>query len=1528
MFVLSTGTNQSTLLISHNGINDENCGISLPCQTIAYTLSKRAKDGDVIKLEKDLAEISQPFNINAQPLLLRNITLMGTNGKPTIRGESFIFDDKKTPSTSDVRYVTIRIVNLILKGTGIIRFKKNSGALNVIINNCTISGMLQNHPHTTPVIDVLAARTRLTVKKSIICNFLEAMRLKSGHINLKIEWSTIFNLLGKKNNSSYRKLIVFDEFESLAAYFIESKFYRHSLIKLKNVKYGTSSINIVNSHFESVVLNTGMTLENTSLVSTNSSFSNLISSKGLAKICSSSARFENCNFSKITSHSSGILMFYSNSNVSFVGCQVRSNTVTGKYGAIYLSVNQAIFTNCTFKSNTVTGKGGRGGAISAVAGSHFQIHHCTFKGNQAKYDGGAVYGRNTRKLLFKRCIFENNVADGRNGAGGAISAVTGSHLQIVDCFFKGNQASYLGGAVHMSYTRQSSFLNCIFENNIAYKSRNGYGGAICGYSTATNGNNITNFGQLMLNITSCLFKRNHATYSGGAIDIRNFYMVNIQRTKLEDNVAGIGGGLSVSDLFNLNLSFSCFIRNKAISFGGAILFLRVLMLTVRDSIFKSNYASSGGSIFMEDSQSSFQRCVFENNTATGGNGTGGAIHVYRTCRYDIVFYGHFVTNVERVVATQYRGAFKEDDIFLGGISWCLFKGNKAKISGGAIVSLNNTLYVNNSTFENNTAETGDEGRGGALSLVENLVVDISWCNFTRNKVPYAGGAIHHASSGLLSIRNTRFFDNIAYSSRIAQGGAIFTYSDRKLLWDSSLEINHGFFKGNIAHSVGGAICNLGGTSLSIIASSFQTESYFHNRQYIGGEVIYSMDRIFLSEVLIENMDKINPENSLIIHTSKEKYLEIHGIAVNCYIGKDAIAINSSGISISGEVLTLINVKCASCPPQFYSLSKGMIGPDLINQTHIHCFKCPFGGECKNGQIKASDNFWGHSSKANIEEISFSTCPFGYCCVGNQCKDYNSCRTGRQGILCGQCEKHLTESMGTPDCLKHGDCLNPWFWGIIGTTGAFYVLFFLFQKEIAMLCVTLLVPRHVLSSVKSVVFHNIRKMYEKTLKRESHKELLTDDISFQSDEGEVLQFEPQDVRGLAENSPNSYIFSGFLKIVIYFYQTSVLYKVYSEGKSLRYVSILQEIISTLFNLRTDGLFSQDLLWCPFDHLKAVPKLLFKTSFTFYPVTLILLLLFLSKVFRHFTKSESTSAHYSRLYCCLLRMFIISYSSITKTCFTLLFCINLGPIGKVLYVDGSIKCYQWWQFLDIVAVFIWIGSFPVGIYASSWLMHRNKLSIKGFLLSLLLPLPTTVYFIYMRISYPKKSMKGSDIEEETSITGTIKNESIRELLDVLEGPFRKYNGTDISCSHKLPWESILIVQRLVLIIIRTFLTNILFRLYVMLLFTFLFLVYHIHIQPFSSKLLNYIQTISLTMLVTICALNTVPGYIYMNPLNVSSYMQEISEIFHKIETLLTLVVPFVIGFCIIVLLSIRILQFVHSVVKICTKYICLCCKKKRR
>ena len=265
------------------------------------------------------------------------------------------------------------------------------------------------------------------------------------------------------------------------------------------------------------------------------------------------------------------------------------------------------------------------------------------------------------------------------------------------------------------------------------------------------------------------------------------------------------------------------------------------------------------------------------------------------------------------------------------------------------------------------------------------------------------------------------------------------------------------------------------------------------------------------------------------------------------------------------------------------------------------------------------------------------------------------------------------------------------------------------------------------------------------------------------------------------------------------------KVYSGEKSHNLSHFLEGIFTTLFNLRPEGLFFQKISWCPFYGLKPVNKLVFKTSFVFYMLTVISLLVIICKIFRLVKPDYDARAFYSRLNCGTLRVLLKSYSTVTTSCFTLVSRVELDSLGKVLYIDGTIKCFSWWQYIVIAIICSWVALYPVAIYASSSLLYNNQLTKGKFLLSILLPLPTVLYWTFIKICLRKDN---ADRVEDAPL-----DENTREMLNVLEGPFRKYHGTSKSNNHKLPWEAILIARRLILIIMRTFINNVLLRLYLM-------------------------------------------------------------------------------------------------------------------
>ena len=307
---------------------------------------------------------------------------------------------------------------------------------------------------------------------------------------------------------------------------------------------------------------------------------------------------------------------------------------------------------------------------------------------------------------------------------------------------------------------------------------------------------------------------------------------------------------------------------------------------------------------------------------------------------------------------------------------------------------------------------------------------------------------------------------------------------------------------------------------------------------------------------------------------------------------------------------------------------------------------------------------------------------------------------------------------------------------------------------------------------------------------------------------------------------------------------------------------------------------------------------------------MLALLISKTWKLF-KGNGSEWNSSRMFCGTLRLIFFSYAGITTGCFSLLSCIQLGGYGKVLYIDGSIQCYKWWQITVIGVVCCWIVPFPVTIYASSRLLHNNKLSAKQFLFGLFFPLTVICYWLNACLKDSSRELSHREVLSQ----------EVQDVLQVMEGPFRK-----LKKKYRISWESVLIGRRLVLIFIKTFVINTLLRLSIMLFCMMLFLIHHIYSRPFISDILNKFEVVSLSMLIVICFVNLFPAYNYTFPTYSYDHIQGPIRTLEAIETSLNLLFPALVGLLIALFVCIRIFQFLCWACRCFLKLICFCIRYK--
>lgn len=475
---------------------------------------------------------------------------------------------------------------------------------------------------------------------------------------------------------------------------------------------------------------------------------------------------------------------------------------------IQSGVNVFIY-NLTF----INGNNTNGGAIQN--NGTLTVNNCIFANNTAGWDGvstnygGAINNQGT--LTVNNSIFNNN--DAR--VGGAIYNYPDSTLNVSNSIFNNNSAR-LGGAIYTHFRCSSNIKSSNFTNNTAWR-----GGAIYNLNY-----------ERLLNIDSCIFTDNNATFIGGAI-YNNDGNVTVTGSIFKNNSApNMGGAVYNEGLFDvsgctftgnnanyggairnwsiLTVTGSTFINNAANETGGAIHNNRGTS-NITGSTFRDNSAPSGGAIRNDDGTLVVDNCTFTGNSAISGgaiysNSTltvNGSAFTTNTAEEGGAIYNAGILTISggtfTVNIAEYGGAIYNDGS-LTISSNSIFNSNIAQWYGGAICN-DGTLNISNSSFTGNEVQVLNWSTGGAIYNYGSST--ISGSTFTNNTSQGAGGAICNQGNGL-TISGSMFTSNTARGD----GGAIYNYDD-------SLKVTNSTFTNNAARA-GGAIWNYGGDITSRI----------------------------------------------------------------------------------------------------------------------------------------------------------------------------------------------------------------------------------------------------------------------------------------------------------------------------------------------------------------------------------------------------------------------------------------------------------------------------------------------------------------------------------------------------------------------------------------------------------------------------------------------------------------------------------------------------------------------------------------
>ena len=536
--------------------------------------------------------------------------------------------------------------------------------------------------------------------------------------------------------------------------------------------------------------------------------------------------------------------------------------------------------------------------------------------------------------------------------------------------------------------------------------------------------------------------------------------------------------------------------------------------------------------------------------------------------------------------------------------------------------------------------------------------------------------------------------------------------------------------------------------------------------------------------------------------------------------------------------------CQECARNWYSLQRGRsIG--LALDTTSSCLPCPFGANCLK-TITARSNFWGYRASDSPSVLRFIHCPHNYC-HGNR-RMYNSCYGNREGLLCGECKQGYTEDLFSTKCRPKRTCHDSWFWPLTALITFGMTFYLVFKPPV------------------------INFLYKKAFWFRNH---------------DLLEIEQNETK----------TGSGFLKVIFYFYQIAelLLMKPY---KGLLEKMVFIAPVMAFFDFQLIVLSNK--LGCPFPGITVVTKELFLSLNVIATIICLLPIFIFNYWFNRLRgHSKPSVAHYSAV---AVEVLLLGYDRLADVSLKLLRCVQIGDSVRLFY-NANIQCWQWWQFVFLAFVAIFILPFMITLYWGSIKIHKNELSNKEFIGACCVPLPFIIYWSINR--YRRNTLNTYEIDKNA------------EMKKILHEPFKPPTENSSGTLH---WESILIGRRFLLVCLHSFIIDPMIRIVCLDCACAIILMHHLLRKPYKDTKVNSCETFSLLALIMIATFSVAEATLVSIGADPVGPTKEYIEVLQWIKLVLLSILPA--GFCLLVIfatlsqtvrLSILVVKMRHTLVR---------------
>ncbi|GJP33452.1 hypothetical protein CLOM_g17992 [Closterium sp. NIES-68] len=483
---------------------------------------------------------------------------------------------------------------------------------------------------------------------------------------------------------------------------------------------------------------------------------------------------------------------------------VFKNNSAGQAGAVFLDSGKATITNCSFIENGDYENAQIGGAM--VSRTITAITNCTFHGNRAAGEAGALHFMPYSPLSIANCTFTNNSVLASQG--GAINIYPGVFpVHISGSRFENNTAGLSRGGAIYSESMELHVADVVFQGNQAGLQ----GGAVTVYGAESEGKPAT------ATFTRCTFQGNRAALGGGAIYSGLSVRMRLTGSRIEENHSqGTGGGVLVQEFSRVTMADCDCMGNRASTGGGCLSLLANATALLSSSRLLLNRATSeGGAARVSGAATlSLLSCNVSQNAAPWG----GAVWVEMGARIraenQTVFSGNRADYMGGVVYATHVS-----DVTIKGSS---FRGNYALHGGAIAAEAESNLTVVDSAFSENAV---------SAVLLQGLAdATFTRCTFTQNRNPSGtGGALRLADGVVAIVQASRFEGNVA-----ELGGGLAADGQARLDLTSG-----SVFTGNVAQ-VGAGAAFVGTAIVNVSGCAFKgnNASFSGNYAVVGGAGMY------------------------------------------------------------------------------------------------------------------------------------------------------------------------------------------------------------------------------------------------------------------------------------------------------------------------------------------------------------------------------------------------------------------------------------------------------------------------------------------------------------------------------------------------------------------------------------------------------------------------------------------------------------------------------------------------------------------